>query len=352
MTDRNRNVIVGLTVLIAFCILGSMIVVFAGMPEMLKRGYKIRILFNSTHNAKKGDSVRLAGVRVGSVTDIAFTDDDPRRGVTFTVLIDHGRRVPANVRPRIHSQGFVGSAYIDLAYDSLPMGDPDAQGRAGFLPTTGMVTITGDNTRVGGLIPPEVFVSLDEIRDDFKRLGHLVETLDKFIAPVATGEDGSQPVQPLDEVLATIIKTGRTLDELHAIIGDKENQANVKAALSRFSQVGADASQAMTSMRNFTEEARASLRETTKSATEVGRGVGELTTHLIDNAEKISTLMATMNRTMTKMESGKGTFGRMANDPKLYNNLADAAEQLNKLVGEMRKLVKTWQSQGIGVKLK
>lgn len=351
MSDRSRNVIVGLTVLTALCMLGGMIVLFAGMPELLQRGYRMRILFDATRNAKEGDPVKLAGVRVGSVTDIAFTGGDPRRGVTFTVLIDRGVRVPADVTPRIHSQGFVGSAYIDLAYESNPMGNPDAQQPTGFIPTSHVVTIMGDTSSTGGMIPPEIADALAGIEEDFRQLGQLANNLNRFLAPAAASGPASQPAQP-GRVMTTIAKVDRTLDELHEVIGDRKNQANFKTALGRFTQAGADASEAMASMKSLAEEARESLRRTTRSTTDVSRSVEKLTKRLIDNAGKISTMMATMNRALTKMESGKGTLGRMMNDPQLYNNLTEAARQLGKLVAEMRQLVKTWQSKGVNVKLK
>ena len=352
MNDRSRNVIVGLTVLTALCMLGGMIVLFAGVPEMLQRGYRIRILFDAAHDAKTGDPVKLAGLRGGSITDIDFTDGDPRRGVTFTVLIDHDVRVPANVIPRIQSQGFVGSGCINLVYRNDPMKDPDVQ--TGFLPTDHIVTIRGDTSATGGIIPEEIISALGDMRRGFMQLGQLAENLNRFIAPAPTSGPASarEPAASIGEVLRTIAKVGRTLDELNEIIGDKENQANLKASLQRFTQAGADASEAMASMKSFAEEARESLRQTTKSATDMGSSVESLTRRLIDNAEKVSALMATMNKTVTKVESGKGTVGRLMNDPRLYNDLTEAAQQLSKLVGEMRQLVKTWRSQGVGVKLK
>jgi len=345
---------VGLTVLAALCMLAAMIVVFTGIPEMFHPGYRIRILFDGTHNAKTGDPVRLAGVRIGSITDISFTDDDPRKGVTFTVLIDRGVRIPADVTPRIHSEGFLGSAYVEMAYNYDPMGGPDARPAMGFLPTDRIVTIPGDTTAKGGILPAEIADALADMRKGFSELALLAENLNRFVAPPpASGPASRQvPAQSLAQVLITVAKVGRTLDELNKVIGDKENQANFKAALGRLTKAGADASEAMASMKSFAEEARQSLRQTTKSATDVGANIDSLTKRLVDNAEKVSVLMATMNKTLTKMESGKGSLGRLANDPRLYNNLTEAAEQLSKLVSEMRQLVKKWQSQGVGVKVK
>lgn len=322
MNERGRNISVGLTVIIALCMLGTMIVIFTGVPEMLKRTYNTKILFNSTHDAKKGDAVRLAGMRIGSITGVVFTDDDPRKGVTFTVAIDRDVRVPGNVSAYIHSQGIVGSAYIELKPDGEYIKHHITGEELEFMPTDRVTVIKGSELGPGGVIPSEITEAVKDMREGFK------------------------------DFLRTTEKFERTLDELNKIVGDKENQAHFKALLAHFNEASKEAAEAMAAMRGFTEEAKVAVKDFAGTTTTVGERFERLTNKLIDNSEKISDLMATLNRGMTKMESGKGTAGRLLNDPKLYNNLAESTEQLSKLLIELRELVKAWKADGLGVNLK
>ena len=68
---------------------------------------------------------------------------------------------------------------------------------------------------------------------------------------------------------------------------------------------------------------------------------------LIEDAEKLSELMASAHRTALKIEGGEGSAGMLVNDPRLYNNLMDAASQLEKLLGEFRELVEGWKAGGL-----
>ena len=45
-------------------------------------------------------------------------------------------------------------------------------------------------------------------------------------------------------------------------------------------------------------------------------------------------------------------MGKLMNDPKLYNDLTDAAEKLSKLLVELRQLAVAWKADGVKIKLK
>jgi len=76
-----------------------------------------------------------------------------------------------------------------------------------------------------------------------------------------------------------------------------------------------------------------------------------LAVKLIEDAERISALLATVNRIAMKLEKGDGTVGRLMNDPKLYNSLQEAANQTQILLKEFSAMVKSWKENSIKVKM-
>ena len=106
MIEHTRNVAVGLTVIVALLLLGSMIVLFTGLPTVFQRGYTIQILLPSKAETSIGDDVHLAGMEVGKVTKIYFTDqDDPHEGVTLEARINKTSRCPATRSRRFPRRG-------------------------------------------------------------------------------------------------------------------------------------------------------------------------------------------------------------------------------------------------------
>jgi phospholipid/cholesterol/gamma-HCH transport system substrate-binding protein len=371
MKEHTRNLAVGLTVIGALIMLGVMILLFAGLPEVFQRGRVIRMNFPATADAHTGDWVHLAGMRVGKVTDITFADEDPRKGVQFVARIDEGVKVPADVRPWIYTRGFVGGAYLELVPGGPDRFDPRTGRKLEFLPEDWDEPLEG-KLKGTGLIPNEMLVAV-------RGLGKLVENLNDLISPPATAPAtaaaGSQPSsRPAGGALrGALAKLSRALDALETILGDAENQANIKKSMANLALATTKASEAMDALKGFAAEASktavevrktiADARETMTEASKTARKfsdlagnadarVQELSAKLIDDAEKLSAVLATINRVATKLESGEGTAGQFVNDPKLYNSLLEASEQLAGMMKELRKLVEHVKKHGLPLKVK
>ena len=358
MSDQRRHIAVGLTVVIALALLAGMIVVFTGLPSLLQRGYTLQIACDHTYNAQVGDPIRLAGMRVGSILSVDFSGDDPRQGVTFIVAIRHDVKVPANVTAYVHSRGFVGSGYIELRPDAPPRVDPETGKPMDFLPTDRVSRIEGRASETGGLIPDEITNAVKDMRNGFAELGALARNLNRLVEPLIQppssqgGATSAPQANAASKFVAILDKLGQTLDTLNATMGDRENQGNLKKSLQGLAKATEQASDAMKAMKAFADEARTAAKHASDTTVGVGKSVDRLARRLVDNAEKISALATAMNRTVTTLEGGKGSLGRLLNDPKLYNNLAEATDQLAKLVRELRELTRAWKADGVKFRLK
>jgi phospholipid/cholesterol/gamma-HCH transport system substrate-binding protein len=371
MREHARNVLVGLTVIVALVLLGAMIVLFTGLPEAFRRGRVLRIHFPDTGDMHPGDWVHLAGLRIGKVTDVAFVDGDPRRGVEFVARIDEGVRIPADVEPRIYSRGFVGGGHLVLVPGGPERFDLRTGRKLDFLPDD------WDRPLVGTLKGAEVLPQ--EVTEGLRGLAKLAETLNDLIAPpqpaTATAPGATQPVgvPAAPNLRGTLAKLARALDALDAVLGDAENQANVKASMANLAKATAKAADAMVALREFAAEATKTAAETRKTVAEARQAVTQaakaagkfadladhtdsriekLSQKFLADAEKLSDLMTALHRVATKIEAGEGTAGKLVNDPKLYSSLVEASDQLTRLVKEFRELVAQWKKQGVLMKLK
>lgn len=313
MKEHTRNIAVGMTVIVALIMLGWMILVFAGLPQIFQTGYTIRLTSDSTHDVHEGDAVHLAGMRVGRIMKIDFTDGDPRKGVTFIARIKGSKSIPGNATAYVYTRGF-GGAYVELKADGPPRMDLDTNEPMDYLPKDGSVVMAMKHHS------PSLFP--DELTDAFKGLSSLADNLNAMIAPAGDsnappeiGPDGL-PV-PLQSITGAVVRLNRTLD----------------------------------SVRAFADDARESVGAISESATAAADRFEVLARRLIEDADKIAELMTTINKIAMKMESGEGTAGMLLNDTRLYENMLDLAHQMGKMLEEFRSLTRKWKTEGVRLKM-
>jgi len=367
MREQTRNLLVGITVIVALIALGAMILVFQELPAFVQLGYPVRLHFYATGGVTEGSDVLLAGKRIGRITEIAFVDGDARKGVRMTALIDRGQKVPGTVNAYLRSVGFAGGAVVDLKVDGKDPGagrtDPATGGPLLWLPTDGSIALEGSflsrgfitaedreelKKALSGILPEDMRREISETMVSFRRLA---DRLDGFFAPPeattrpqATSASGPSS-RPAPRLHTTLAKLNAALDAVNKTLGDPENQASLKAGLARFKEAAAAAAQAM-------EEARATFREVRGATGKVTKRFDELTLRLMADADRLSKVLGAIQRTTEKIEAGDGTAAKLLNDPKLYNTLVDATAQLKTSLEKLELLLAQWKDKGVKLDLK
>ena len=119
MAYRLWEVALGAVVMIA----AAVFVVFAlrttGTTLSQSQAYPLHATFRSAEGVRQGTEVRLAGVKIGTVSDLSL---DP---VTFraqmTLMVDQGLELPLDSTVQVASEGLLGGTFIEI----LPGGDLD-----------------------------------------------------------------------------------------------------------------------------------------------------------------------------------------------------------------------------------
>jgi phospholipid/cholesterol/gamma-HCH transport system substrate-binding protein len=362
MSEKARNVAVGLTALVGIAMLAGMILIFTGLPGFFTRGYEVKVVFGHTHGVHEGDPVYLVGMRVGTITSVEFTDQrDPAKGITFHAVIDRDINLPGDVYLALYTKGFVGTPYLSFETGGTPIINPDTGRPHEYLPKDRVVVIQGVH-QGSDLIPEELreglsgFAKLGEdMKPAMESLRQLADSLNAVIAPPApeqqTRPSTTAPARP-GGLRGTLAKIDRMLDALLAVFGSQENQANLKKSLEELARAAESAREAMAAVKAFAADAQKTVKDASQVVDRSGRRFDELAEKLIRDAEQISTVMAAVSNVLAKIESGKGTAGQLVNDPKLYQNLIEATGQMVKLLEDFRVLLKAWNQGGVPIKLK
>jgi virulence factor Mce-like protein len=181
-------------------VFGVLIAVLVGGTALLvRRQYfgpqTITANFSSATGLYPGDEVRIAGVRVGTVS--AITPQSKQAVVTMDV--DHGVRVPADAKAVIVAQNLVAARYVQLAPLYKP-GEPRMQS--------------------GAVIPPQrtaVPIEWDEVKTQLSRLATELgprgtssgSPAGKFIESAANAMDGNG--EKLRQTFAQLSQLARIL---------------------------------------------------------------------------------------------------------------------------------------------
>lgn len=358
MKEHTRNVAVGLTVLVSLVMFGGMVLMFAGWPELLQTGRVLKLKFDDTAGAKSGEWIYLSGIQVGKITSIEFVDDDSRKGVMFVCRINSGVKLPGNIEPTITSRALMGGPYLSFQPTGEDRHDPVTGEKLEYLPEDWPEPLEGRR----------VFTSMlpDELTDGLKSLSNLAESLNSLVAaPAETQPAGTQPTtqQAPPTLRGMLAKLDVALQDVHDVLGDKSNQENFKKTMAGLADASAKAADAMDALREFAVEGREKAGKTLTAASQAVDKIGTLAVNtdrrlediskeIVNDAEKLSKVLETVNRIATKMDTGEGTVAKLVNDPKLYDNFLQASRQLSLLSAELRVLVREWEKNGVQLKLK
>lgn len=154
---------------IALIGIGALLVLFvlafnvSHLP-VIGAGHTITADFASTDGLKKGDDVRIAGIRVGKVTGITL-----HRSVVRVSMTDKsGVRLGRQVRAELKLKSLLGQQYVDL----IPAGGGDLEGTIPVSRTTTPLIVTeafiGLGQRAGDIDTKALAQSFDTLAATFK----------------------------------------------------------------------------------------------------------------------------------------------------------------------------------------
>ena len=295
-TQRRRNIVVGVFVIVAICALVWLIFIFGDFPTYFNkaRSFQVFVQFPTAPRVEKGTPVRFCGYAIGSVTKVMAprprleirNDNKTRREyhqavVVLSIYKKYGN-IPSNVEVKLMMRG-LGSSYIELRVDpnELPA-------------------------------PP-----LDPNRPETEFL------VDKMWLQGSTGMTSECFPEESQEKMNELIDTMKTvLNNVNEVISDPNSKENAKRIL-------------------------ANVREATKQTTETLKKLQKFLVAGTDVSDELSETVAELRQILTKVNSGEGTAGKFVYDGKLYENLVESTNQLEMLLQEIRSLVKKIREKGL-----
>jgi phospholipid/cholesterol/gamma-HCH transport system substrate-binding protein len=294
--------IVGAFVIVGVLVFAYMVFLFGELPVTVTKftSYTVKVRFPFAPGVQKSTPVQYCGYQIGKVTYVEppmpFQDKDGR--FTHQVMVEMAisrdySSIPANVKVKLLRRG-MGSSYIELRTAPITAKEFD--------------TLEPKFLRQGMILQGESGVLSELLPED------LQDKVDSFFTKV------------------TVL-----VDNLNVVIGDANNQQNLKKSLANLSKATEESVATLQEIREFSQTGKQKLASVTESVMQTSEELGET---LIE-----------LRRILNKINSGEGTVGKLITDGKLYENLLDSSEELKESLKKMKKTLEKTSEKGIRVKI-
>lgn len=313
MTNSQMSVRVGLFfalgVILIFVIFESLSKGKLGRDD----GYLLHTQFRNLKELKAGDEVRMAGVRIGSVSETRLVG----RRAEAVLMIDKKVQVAKDSKATIGMAGLLGSNYV-----SLDMGSDDA----GFL-------------EAGSQIPAVDTPDLNTIVTELGDIGKKVDKALDGLSGAINGKDGAPGIigkidSMVDENKTNIKEVTTNLRE----ITDKVNRGEgTIGKLVNSNQLHDELLASVGEIKSAATEAKQFINDAKGIVDQVKSGQGALGVLLYDkqSGENVKVFAANLREISTKINSGEGTLGHLINDDKLLKQASDVMKKVDRALDTM-----------------
>ncbi len=323
-TQRRRDVIVGIFVIVGLAALGWMIFKFGDLPTAVTRmrSFQVHVQFPSAPGVQKDTPVRFAGYQIGRVTHVAppavrkdrNTNQSYHQSLVTLSINKRYTDIPCNVEVKLMTRG-LGSSYIELKVDPdklpAPLMDPNDPNSC-YL-SQGML-LQGSTGMTSEFFPEE----------SQEKLSKLVEDIGAFIR------------------------------NANDIIGDPNNKENFNATMARVTEAAGEvpaairqATEMMKALEKTLEEFRVLAMTGTETLRSTDAKAERLVASMVNTSSELGRAAAQLRLALEKVNRGQGTAGRFINDGRLYEHLLETSTQLNILLKDFKELLDKVNDEGL-----
>lgn len=307
-SQKRRNIVVGLFVIVGLCAISYMIFKFGDLPLFVSEweSFAVTVQFPTAPGVQKNTPVRFCGFQIGRVTNVKPPKvmKDLKTGQFYhqtIVVLSIGKEysnIPDDVEVKLMTRG-LASSYVELKEQPY-----DVNKRQRDFLAAGSV-LQGSTGMTSEFFPEESQKKLEELVDGLRTL----------------------------------------IDNANEIIGDPNNKENFKKILANLSLATNQATKTLEEFQKFSAAGTITLKNADANAEKI-------VTAMIDTSEELSKTVVELRLVLEKVNRGQGTAARLVNDGRFYENLLENTEQMQLLLQELRSFVAESRDNGLPIKLK
>ena len=320
-TQKRRNMIVGIFVVVGIGALVWLIFKFGDLPSAVTKmgSFEVFVQFPTAPGVQTDTPVRFCGYQIGRVTKVMAPEirRDMVSGLEYyqtVVVLSIDKRyvnIPSNIEVKLMTRG-LGSSYIELKQHpdrpEVPI-DPD---RPETIFLVDKIWLQGSTGMTSEFFPEESQKKLEELTEGFKTL----------------------------------------INNANDIIGNPNNKENLQEMLANLADASQQATETMQEAKQTIEEFRKFAAAGTSTLKNADAKAEELIVAMVDTSQEISKAAIRLRQILETINDGQGSAAKLINDGRFYENLLENTQQLQLLLDEIKSFVAQARDKGVPIKLK
>ncbi len=276
-------------------------------------GYRVYAIFRDVSGLANKSRVVVAGINVGQIDQIELHGDKARVWVRVNIPLKSDARIAKR------QASLLGEYYLQLTpgYTGEALGDGDE-----------IVTVDYD------VAPADL---LNELKDIVVNVKDITETFRNVVA----GPEGEQKLaRMIDNVNEMVAEVNRAvLANGPKVDGAFDNAVAVTVEARAFArEFRADAKRILADAQAVTANVRAIIGEHKGDVAAGFEGVKGAVSRLQGALDKLDATLDSTSSIARKIDEGEGTIGRLVNDDRLHETVAELAEESSQFVRRITRL--------------
>lgn len=304
---------IGIMITVSLVILCILIIATSG-TYLFQKGYTIKVYFDYVSGLDAGSPVRLAGMEVGEVKDLALVD----KKIEVTLKLKSTAKIRSDSIATINTLGIVGEKYVEITMGT-------SQGK-----------ILGPGSIIQGVNP----VNIEEV---LNRTEQVVYKSEKIVAFMDKMLGGEQTWIELDKIIRNTSTFTATLNEL--LLENKEDiGSTIKDLHSICSSLKGIIKENRDDFRTTNEKLKLIAIQFQQISLQLNKTIGDLNNTVVGTKKDISNTFTELNKTINslqsilqKVEKGEGTLGKLISNEEIANRLASSAKNIEELTLDLKK---------------
>ena len=320
---------IGVLTIVAIVIAAVLIFTLTGTKGFFWQRYPLKTRFPNVAGLAKGSPVRVAGVEVGSVTEVdlsgALVD------VTFEVKKDFRPRITDKSIATLGSVSLLGESSVDItpATTGTPVSD------YGYVPAgraKGSIADVSEQVTTG---VEEITSLVKDIHGGRGTVGKLItddQLYRELQAFTASANSVTDAIKRGRGTIGRLVNDRRASDALEASLRNLETMtARINAGEGSLGKLLKDEA--------FSESLTGATTNLKDLTARLNRGEGTAGKLITDDSlfNRLNSVSERFDQVASKLNEGEGTVGQLLKDKQLYENMNGAVNDFRALMTEIKK---------------
>jgi phospholipid/cholesterol/gamma-HCH transport system substrate-binding protein len=335
----------GMFILVALIGIAGGVLLMGQKTKMFVDTGQLRIVMDDVAGLKEGAPVWLAGVDVGVVTRIDFSDPKRSNKVEILLEADHEalRKIGADSRITIKTRGLMGEKYVDITpsqqYSETPATVLQGTTVARLDDVLQKAGVTFD--RLNGIVDSitQGKGTLGKLTTDpalYHNIVKLTGELNALVVTINHGEGSlgklARSPEPYNRLITVLNRADRTLQDIQSSEGTLNRLIYDKTLYDKLVTLAEKSNQAADDVRELNK--KITSKEGTLGMLINDRAFYDKGMVLLTRADNSVT---SIENIAAKVNNGEGAAGRLVNDKELYDRMNRMVEDVDALVKDFKE---------------